>query len=407
MLKATVKARDDIDVKDYTKLVNFIKRASRGFKSKKANVLSSEHVQKFLDEAPDIIYLVTKVALIFGITGACGRRELADITTKDIEEYGEMFLVRITNKKKKTLRTFTIHGQFYKIVKKYEVLRTSRAKHDRFFQNYQKGLASSSLRIYIENLSDTLKNLPPKSREKYVIAYENFISWKNRKCLESFSEDVFLAYFEELAEKYKPSTLWCLYSMLKATVKARDDIDVKDYTKLVNFIKRASRGFKSKKANVLSSEHVQKFLDEAPDIIYLVTKVALIFGITGACGRRELADITTKDIEEYGEMFLVRITNKKKKTLRTFTIHGQFYKIVKKYEVLRTSRAKHDRFFQNYQKGKCTCQPIGVNKLGAMPREIATYLGLPDAESYTGHSFRKTSSTLMTDDKGTQLLYNN
>nr|XP_034828518.1 uncharacterized protein LOC117985835 [Maniola hyperantus] len=215
-----------------------------------------------------------------------------------------------------------------------------------------------------------------------------------------------MTYFEELAEKYKPSTLWCVYSMLKATVKARDDIDVKDYTNLTNFIKRASKGFKSKKANVLSSEHIQKFLDEAPDIIYLVTKVALIFGITGACGRRELADITTKDIEEYGEMFLVRITNKKKKTLRTFTIHGQFYKIVKKYEVLRTSRAKHDRFFQNYQKGKCTCQPIGVNKLGAMPREIATYLGLPDPESYTGHSFRKTSSILLTDDKGAQLLYN-
>ncbi|KAI8430918.1 hypothetical protein MSG28_001036, partial [Choristoneura fumiferana] len=123
--------------------------------------------------------------------------------------------------------------------------------------------------------------------------------------------------------------------------------------------------------------------------------VALIFGITGACRRQELNNITTKDIENHGEMLLVKIPNTKNKIPRSFTIHGPFYEIVKKYESLRSTKGKSDRFFQNFQNGKCTSQPIGVNKFGSMPREIAKFLGLPQADAYTGHSFRRTSATLL------------
>ena len=56
-----------------------------------------------------------------------------------------------------------------------------------------------------------------------------------------------------------------------------------------------------------------------------------------------------------------------------------------------------DRFFLQYFKGKCTRQPIGINKFGAMPKDIALYLMLPNAEKFTGHSFRRTSATLLVD----------
>ncbi|CAH2267948.1 jg8410 [Pararge aegeria aegeria] len=392
MLKATVKARDDVDIKNYTNLVDYLKRLSIGFTKAKVKVLSAEHIQQFLREAPDIHYLVTKVVLIFSITGACKSLELTEITTKDIEDHGEMFLVKITDKNNKTVRTFTIHGQLYKIVKKYEELRTPKAKHDRFFQNYQKGKCTcqpigrnkfgsmavdiatylglpepssytdlQSEGIFAEALNEG--KLPPKSRERYVTVYENFTIWKNTANIKSFSEHVFLAYFEELAKKYKASTLWCIYSMLKATVKARDGVDIKNYSILVNYIKKLSLGFTKTKVKTLSVEQIQKFLREAPDLQYLATKVVLIFIITGRCRTLDLTEITTKDIEDRGDMFLVRITNKDNKNLRTFTIHGLLYKIVKKYEELRTPKAKHDRFFQNYQKGKCTCQPIDGHDL--------------------------------------------
>ncbi|KAL7294257.1 hypothetical protein TKK_0012273 [Trichogramma kaykai] len=42
-------------------------------------------------------------------------------------------------------------------------------------------------------------------------------------------------------------------------------------------------------------------------------------------------------------------------------------------------------------------QPVGINKFGSMPKEVATYLDLPNPNMYTGHSFRRTSGTLLVD----------
>jgi len=67
---------------------------------------------------------------------------------------------------------------------------------------------------------------------------------------------------------------------------------------------------------------------------------------------------------------------------------------VKKYINLRPKGAV-DRFFLNYQKGKCTVQPIGINKIGQYPKEIAQFLQLPNASLYTSHSFRRSSATLL------------
>lgn len=38
-----------------------------------------------------------------------------------------------------------------------------------------------------------------------------------------------------------------------------------------------------------------------------------------------------------------------------------------------------------------------------MPKEIAKFIGLPDAESYTGHNFKRTSATLLAN-SGADLL---
>lgn len=59
--------------------------------------------------------------------------------------------------------------------------------------------------------------------------------------------------------------------------------------------------------------------------------------------------------------------------------------------------SKLQDFFLNYQNGQCTKQPIGINKFGKMPQIIASYLKLLDPQSYTGHTFRRTSTTLLAD----------
>lgn len=95
-----------------------------------------------------------------------------------------------------------------------------------------------------------------------------------RQKAQSFSENVFLAYFNELANKYKPNTLWCIYSMLRSMIRTKNGIDIKTYTNLMAFLKRRSDGYIGRKSKVLSPNDVEKFLNEAPDSQYLATKVS-------------------------------------------------------------------------------------------------------------------------------------
>ena len=104
------------------------------------------------------------------------------------------------------------------------------------------------------------------------------------------------------------------------------------------------------------------------------------------------------DVEDDSKMLLTQIPITKYNVPRFFAIHGQFYKISKKYITLRPNNiGKHKRFFLNFFDGKCTCQPVGITTMGQIPKQVATWLSLPDPQLYTGHSFRRTLATLLVD----------
>lgn len=103
------------------------------------------------------------------------------------------------------------------------------------------------------------------------------------------------------------------------------------------------------------------------------------------------------DVEDLGDKFLVSIQNNKNDYPGQFIIGNLFYDTVKKYILLRPTEQFTDRFFIQYQKGKCIRQPIGRHKIGETPENIASYLGLENAKRYTGHCFRRTASTLLSE----------
>lgn len=119
----------------------------------------------------------------------------------------------------------------------------------------------------------TLDLLPTKSRALYEACYSNYTQWKKSSQVQSSSERVLLAYFNKLAKQYKPSTLWSQYSMLKTTIKLNEKLDIQTYHMLSAFMKKQSKGYQSKKSKVFSTEEINKFLLEAPDDKYLLTKV--------------------------------------------------------------------------------------------------------------------------------------
>lgn len=115
--------------------------------------------------------------------------------------------------------------------------------------------------------------LAEKSKKYYQKVYEQFMEWKVLKQASSFSERILLAYFFELSEKYKSSTLWTYYSMLRSMIKHHHSINIETYTKLRSFLKSKSENYEPKKAKTLSPEQIKQFIIEAPDVKYLATKV--------------------------------------------------------------------------------------------------------------------------------------
>lgn len=120
----------------------------------------------------------------------------------------------------------------------------------------------------------------------------------------------------------------------------------------------------------------------------------------GACRANEMYNMKIEDIRDLGSAFLVNVPYTKTKISRKFTITGNFYTICKKYIDLRPAYVTSQVFFLNYLNGKCTSQRIGINKFTKMGRQIAEFLKLPNPEKYSGHSFRRSSATLLVDAGG-------
>lgn len=128
---------------------------------------------------------------------------------------------------------------------------------------------------YANNITENL--LPQKSKSEYEKFYQMFRDWQQEKKTDSFSENVFIAFFGNLLlKKWKSSTLWKVYSILKATINVKHDIDISRYKKLKSLLKRSSDNYVAKKSKIFTEENVKHFLENAPNEIYLATKVVKI-----------------------------------------------------------------------------------------------------------------------------------
>lgn len=121
----------------------------------------------------------------------------------------------------------------------------------------------------------TLNLLPDKSKAKYNAQYKLFMDWCRKKNIKKYSENVILTYLSVLFEKYKPSTMWSIYSMLKSTLIVKNDIDISKFAKVQAFLKKKSVGHIAKKSRVLTQQDINTFLGEALDEMYLLAKVKI------------------------------------------------------------------------------------------------------------------------------------
>ncbi|XP_031333003.1 uncharacterized protein LOC116163272 isoform X2 [Photinus pyralis] len=248
------------------------------------------------------------------------------------------------------------------------------------------------LHLIAEEAVDNL--LPPKSKGEYEKEYLKFKDWCGAQNLTVISENVLLAFSTIMSKSYKSSTLWKNYSMLRSMLKIRENIDISKFMKLQALLRRTSVGYEAKKSKILEYPEIERFINEAPNTKYLAAKVILIIGYFGACRREELKNLLTDDIDYKSDSIFVTVPKTKTKRPRLFAItNAMWIGLIKEYACLRPVHITHKRFFIFYRQGRCTVQPIGLNKVGEMPRIIARYLKLQNCDEYSGHCFRRSAAS--------------
>lgn len=263
-------------------------------------------------------------------------------------------------------------------------------------------------------------SLPKKSEDRYNLVYETFMKWKTENKASSFEESILICYFKDMQKKVGPATLWSIWSILKKMINIRHNVNIGTYFNLKSILKNNSKGYKPKKSLTLTWDQVMQFINNASDDIYLGLKVfvniiifyflkysnlpssfafifqiILIFGVCGALRCAEFINIKCCDVEDANGKFIVSIYDTKTYIDRAFIIGPLFHSKVKKYISLKPEDEFTERFFIQYANGKCHHQVMGKNKIGSTPSTIASFLGLENPSRYTGHCFRRTSATLL------------
>uniref|UniRef100_T1HTE2 Tyr recombinase domain-containing protein n=1 Tax=Rhodnius prolixus TaxID=13249 RepID=T1HTE2_RHOPR len=178
-----------------------------------------------------------------------------------------------------------------------------------------------SIKETAENVMSNL--LPKKSKDRHTRRYNNFKKWCTDKKVKNTSENILIAYFDEISSTLNSSTLWSVYSMLKTTLNINDNLDISQYKKLKTYIKRKSEYYIPKKSEIFTREEINKFLHDAPNDMFLMMKVVFVIGISGACRSCELVQLELSQIKFLEDFITINIANTKNNVQRTFFISNE------------------------------------------------------------------------------------
>lgn len=130
----------------------------------------------------------------------------------------------------------------------------------------------------ITNIAAAAKDslLPAKSRHVYEETYCAYRKWCTRNDIKTTCEDSILAYFNSDLARYKSSSLWSKYSMLRSTINLREGIDISKLPSVIPFLKRNGKGYKPKKLLILAKNHIDEFLIKADNKEHLFNKVRML-----------------------------------------------------------------------------------------------------------------------------------
>lgn len=246
---------------------------------------------------------------------------------------------------------------------------------------------------------------PLKSEKRYTEMWTKFYNFSELESSIEPTEENFLQFFDFLRneEKKSYSTIWSTYSMLNYKFKAIFGKKLQVYPRLTILLKSYENGYKRKTASVFSKEQIDNFivnaLDEGENVHI---KAALIVSFSGGLRSADLVGLETEHLqfeETTGFWVTYKVSKQKQIINNKFNVPLQYTKYLQNYlNKLENCGSKNGRLLKSMRKkldGSTyyTNQNMGINQIQKFSLKIANFLKLPDAHSFTSHSFKRSSAT--------------
>ena len=263
----------------------------------------------------------------------------------------------------------------------------------------------------IYNNQEALQGVKEGSRGNYSKQWQLFLDFsKDPNMYEDRmpTEKEMIDYFNHLRLTLNraSSTLWNIYSILNSVIKGKYGKKLQIYTRLTSIIKSYDIDTK-KKAKIFTYEEFEKFIETGMDDPYwLVRKVLVIISYFGGLRLTEAMNIKLEKIVCKDDIMTVKHERAKQRSDKKetgFLIPGKFSKIVEKYmNAIKEEIGKVEgRVFWTGRGNKFINQPLGKNSVSNVGHDVAVLLNLDSPESYTFHSFRRSSVTRAADNGAT------
>jgi integrase len=255
-------------------------------------------------------------------------------------------------------------------------------------------------------LEDCLSHI--NSSKVYIMWCTKYLEFFNSKTFSIHSEESVFAFLRFCSSQYAPTSLWQAYSCLCKVFLFKFKLNISKDPMISSFLKGLSKNHLPKKSMVLSKESIEKFLADADNKEHLINKCAIVIGIHGLTRISELCNLNFENVTINQDCFIFNIVESKTDQAKkgwNFHVLSPFTFFIQMYIDLFKTTERSGRFFRNFTKeGKPTVTPMGKNKIGKIPCIIASFLGLPDANSYTGHCMRRSGATLLADNGASKLM---
>ena len=247
--------------------------------------------------------------------------------------------------------------------------------------------------------------VPQRSKTRYENVYREYELWCSERKKDPLVEESACLYLHESKKTRKATTLCSYYSAIKNQLLVHHGVNANNWTRTVAFLKRAGEDETKKKAKVFTREEIETFLGFNSERICVREKLAFLFGVFGALRAEELSALKFEDVTMVDDETL-KITIKSSKTDKAgrgfefFAVSMPAANVVAMYAEYKScvnDPSPDSRLFRKETQSGYGSAVLGRQHFYALPKRIATELGLPAATLYTGHSIRRTAATWLAD----------